>query len=200
MNSYIIWQYIFHNCLSNVWRAFESHQESQVLVFTKWCDDGTGVLTFIVKLKCVVLHTNVKFSTKLVSRTLACTIHDYQQWTVLKSYVQLTWVADSAYSVVFLSKVFKWIPGTGWGIECTGLAFGSMLMCTFYVDKRQEFHQTSFYFPIALKASLHFDVHLDEWVLLWPQLHLSFHTWHPESLLQSIWVNLNQRVHLWLGC
>ncbi len=28
-------------------------------------------------------------------------------------------------------KVFKWIQGTGYGLECTGLAFGSMLICTF---------------------------------------------------------------------
>jgi hypothetical protein len=28
-------------------------------------------------------------------------------------------------------KVFKWIQGTGHGLECTGLAFGSMSMCTF---------------------------------------------------------------------
>ncbi len=45
MNSFLSFA-LFHYCLSNVWRAFESHQESQVLVFTKWCDDGTGVLTF----------------------------------------------------------------------------------------------------------------------------------------------------------
>ncbi len=42
-----------------MWRAFESHQESQVLVFTKWCDNGMGVLTFVVKLKRIILHTNV---------------------------------------------------------------------------------------------------------------------------------------------
>jgi hypothetical protein len=27
-------------------------------------------------------------------------------------------------------KVFKWIQGTGYGLECTGLAFGSMSMGT----------------------------------------------------------------------
>jgi hypothetical protein len=59
MNSYT------NICLSNVWRAFESHQESQVLVFIEWCDDGTGVLTFVVKLKCIVLHTNLNLSEKL---------------------------------------------------------------------------------------------------------------------------------------
>jgi hypothetical protein len=37
-------------------------------------------------------------------------------------------------------KVFKWIRGTGYGLECTGLAFGSMSMCTFCVDKLQELH------------------------------------------------------------
>ncbi len=71
LKSYIFWQYIFHNCLSNVWRAFESHQKSQVLVFTKWCDNGTGVLTFVVKLKHIVLHAIVKFSEKVVPRMFA---------------------------------------------------------------------------------------------------------------------------------
>ncbi len=64
--------------MSNVWRAFESHRESQVLVFTKWCDDGTEVLTFVVKLKCIVLHTIVKFSEKLVPRMFAQNVCDYQ--------------------------------------------------------------------------------------------------------------------------
>ncbi len=151
----------FHNFLSNVWRAFESHCESQVLVFTKWCDDGTGVLIFVVKLKCIVLHTIVKFSEILVPRTLAQNVPDCWQWILLTFYdsVQLTWVADPAYSVVLLwevnedgtyslyycgaktpsltswsnyfLKVFKWIRGTGWGIKCTVLVFGSMSMCTF---------------------------------------------------------------------
>jgi hypothetical protein len=78
-NSYLSYEFFiyfltihFHNCLSNVRRAlFESHWESQVLVFTKWCDDGTGVLTFVVKLKRIVLHTIIKFSEKLVPRTRA---------------------------------------------------------------------------------------------------------------------------------
>jgi hypothetical protein len=72
MNSYLSYEFSIyfltihlHNCLSNVWRAFESHQESQVLVFTKWCDDGTGVVSFVVKLKCIILHTKVKFSKNL---------------------------------------------------------------------------------------------------------------------------------------
>jgi hypothetical protein len=30
------------------------------------------------------------------------------------------------------------------------------------VDKLQEFHQTSYCFPVALKANLLFDVRLDE--------------------------------------
>jgi hypothetical protein len=82
----------FNNCSSNFQRAFESHQESQVLVFTKWSDDGTGVLTFVVKLKCTVLHTNIKFNEKLVPRTLAQNVRDYWQWIFLTSFdfVQLT--------------------------------------------------------------------------------------------------------------
>ncbi len=97
---------IIHNCLSNVWRAFESHRESQVLVFTKWCDDAQVVLTFVVMLKCIVLHTNVKFSKNLLPRMLAQNVHDYRERILLTSYVfvQLTWVDDPAYSVVlFLS-------------------------------------------------------------------------------------------------
>ncbi len=132
LNEFIyFWQYIFHNCLSNVWRAFESHQESQELVFTKWCDDGTGVLTFVVKLKRKVLHAIIKFSEKLEPRTFAQNVCDYWQQILRTSFdfVQLTWGADPACSVVFLWKFF-------------------------HVDKHQEFHQTSFWFPIALKASL----------------------------------------------
>ncbi len=65
---------------------FESHQESQILVLTKWCDNGTVVLTFVVKLKRIVLHTNVKFSKKLVPRTPAQNVHDYWQLILLMSY------------------------------------------------------------------------------------------------------------------
>ena len=105
----------FHNCLSNIWRAIESHRESEVLVFTKWCDDGTGVLTFVVKLKHIVLHTNVKFSEKLVPRSLAQNVRDYRQQILLMShdFVQLTWVADLAYSVVFLFESL-WMDSRYW--------------------------------------------------------------------------------------
>ncbi len=61
-------------------------------MFKKWCDDGTGVLTFVVKLKRVALHTNVKFSEKLVPRTFAQNVRDYWQRILLSSFdfVQLT--------------------------------------------------------------------------------------------------------------
>ncbi len=55
-------------------------------------------------------------------------------------------------------------------------------------------------FSYSTQSKSAFNGHLDEWVLSWPQLHLSFYTWHPESLLQSFWVNLHQRSHRWLGC
>ena len=73
-------------------------------MFTKWCDDGTGVLTFVVKLKCIVLHTNVKISEKLVPITFEQNVRDYRQWILLISFdfAQLTRVADPAYSVVLL--------------------------------------------------------------------------------------------------
>jgi hypothetical protein len=64
------WQYIFHCCLGNVWQAFESQRESQVLLLSKWCNNGTEILTFLMKFKCIVLHTNVKFCEKLVPRRL----------------------------------------------------------------------------------------------------------------------------------
>jgi hypothetical protein len=61
-------------------------------MFTKWCDDGMGVLTFVVKLKRIVLHTIDKFSEKLVPRTHAQNVRDCQQWVLLMFYdsVQLT--------------------------------------------------------------------------------------------------------------
>ena len=55
-------QYALHNCLSNVEKAFESHQESCILVLGKQRNDGAEILTFFVKLKGIVLHTDVKFS------------------------------------------------------------------------------------------------------------------------------------------
>jgi hypothetical protein len=55
-------------------------------------------------------------------------------------------------------------------------------------------------FSYSTQSKSAFDVHVDEWVLSWPQLHLSVYTWHSESLLQSFWVNLHQRSWLWLGC
>ncbi len=97
-------------------------------------------------------------------------------------------------------KVFKWIWGTGYGLECPGWHLDQCQYVPFCVDKLQEFHWSSYYFSVALKANLLFDVHLDEWVLSRPQLHLSFHTWHPECLLQIIQANLHWRSCLWLGC
>ncbi len=55
-------------------------------MFTKWCDDGTGVLTFVVKLKRIVLHTIVKFSEKLIPKTFAQNVRDYWQWILLTSF------------------------------------------------------------------------------------------------------------------
>ncbi len=51
----------------------------------------------------LLLHTIVKLSKNLVPRTLAKNVRDYWQHILLMSYdfVQLTWVADPAYSVVF---------------------------------------------------------------------------------------------------
>ncbi len=164
-----------------------------------WWNRG---LDFIVKIKRIVLHNNAKFNKNLHPEHLRALSMIISNGYCLGLMTLFSWrelLIQHTPLSSFL-KDFKWIQGTGWGIECTGLAFGSMSMWTFYVDKYQEFHQTSFYFPIALRASLLFDVHLDEWVLSWPQLHLSFHTWHPESLLQSIWVNLCQRACLWRGC
>ncbi len=61
-------------------------------MFTKLCDDATGVLTFVVKLKRVVLNTNVKFSEKFVPRMFAQNVRDYQHRILLLSFdfVQLT--------------------------------------------------------------------------------------------------------------
>ncbi len=202
MNSYIVWQYIFHNCLSNVWRAFESHRESQVLVLPNdvMMVQGSWLLLSSSNVYyCILMSSLAKILYPEHLHALSMIIGNGY---CLRLMTLFSWRELLIHHTLLSSflKVLKWIWGTGWGIECTGLAFGSMSMHTLYVDKRQEFHQKSFFFPIALNVSLLFDVHLDEWVLSWPQLHLSFHTWRPESLLQSIWVNLHQRACLWLGC
>ncbi len=138
-----VWYYIFHNCLSKVWRAFESDWESQVLVFTKWCYNSTEVLTFLVKLKCIVLHTNIKFCETLVPRALAQNVRDYRQWVLLATSTLFSWhelliqcTLPSFFGVMkegeahslsccgaktpilirwssTILKVFKWIQGTG---------------------------------------------------------------------------------------
>ncbi len=148
------------SCLSYVWRAFESHQESQVLIFAKWCNNDTEILTFFVKFKCIVLHTNIKFCEKLVPRTLCkiCMIFGKEyclhlmtlfNWCKLEiqhtlpSFLGIMNEGDvhslsccaartpilKRWSSSFL-KIFIWIQGTGYGLECTGLAFWSMPMCT----------------------------------------------------------------------
>jgi hypothetical protein len=102
-------------------------------VFTKWCDDGMGVLTFVVKLKCIVLHTNVKFSKKLVPRMLVQMSVIIGNGYCLRLMTLFSWheLLIQRTLLSSLLKVFKWIQGTGWGIKCTGLAFGSMSMCTY---------------------------------------------------------------------
>ncbi len=137
-NSYLSYEFFiyflticFRNCLSNVWRAFESHRESQVLVLTERFEDGTRVLTFVVKLKCIVLHTIVKFSENLYPEHLckmSAIVGNRYCLRLMTLFSQL----ESLFQQTLLSsllKVFKWIQGTGWGIKCTGLAFGSMSMC-----------------------------------------------------------------------
>jgi hypothetical protein len=53
---------------------------------------STGVLTFVIKLKGIVLHTIVKFSEKLAPRTLAQNVCDCRQRILITFYdsVQLT--------------------------------------------------------------------------------------------------------------
>ncbi len=119
-------KFIFHNCLSNVWRAFESHQESQVLVFTKWCDDGTGVLTFIVKLKRIVWIITSSLAKNLYPQHLRALLVIIHNGYCLRLMTLFSWRELLIQHTLLSSylKVFKWIQGTGWGIECTGLAFG----------------------------------------------------------------------------
>ncbi len=74
-----------------------------------------------------------------------------------------------------------------------------MSKCTFLCGYASIVSSNIFLFSCSNQSKSAFDVHLDEWVLSWPQLHLSSHTWHPESLSQSFWVNLHQRSCLWLG-
>ncbi len=97
----------FHNYLSNIWRALESHWESQVLVTTKWCDDGTGVLTFVVKLKCIVLYTYAKLSENLYLEHLR----------------KMSVIVGNGYCLCFMT-LFSWHELL---IQCTLLSFFGMV-------------------------------------------------------------------------
>ncbi len=151
-------------------------------------------------------------------------------------FVQLTWVANPAYSVVRL-RDGEWAPFAPllsssftlllWCQDTKSNKMVELLFESLQMDLRYwvryKMHRLGIWVNVkvylfmwiyiksfvkhlfvlsytALKASLTFDVHLDEWVLSWPQLHLSFCTWHQESLLQSFWVNLHQESCFWLGC
>ena len=135
---------------------------------------------------------------KIVPRMLAQSVRDYRHRIFLTSYdfIQLTWAADAAYSAVFPFES-RQIDSRYWmrhKMHKLGIWINVNVYLFIWINV-----QTYFCSLVALKANLLFDVHLDEWTLSWPQLHLSFHTWHPESLSQSFWVNLYQRAHLWLG-
>ena len=60
-------QYILHCCLSKVRGALESHWESCIFVHAKWCAYCAEVLTLVIELKGVILHTDVELGEKLVS-------------------------------------------------------------------------------------------------------------------------------------
>ncbi len=108
-SSSIIWQFLLllEQCLESIWVPLGVLSTCVYQMVWWWY----GSLNFVVKLKCIVLHTNVKFSEKLVPRTFAQNVRDYQQRILLLSFdfVQLTWVADLAYSVVFFESLFMWI-------------------------------------------------------------------------------------------
>ena len=62
-------KYIFHDLLSEVRRALQSHRQSIVFVLAKWSYDSAEVLAFIIELERIVLHTNVKLREELVALT-----------------------------------------------------------------------------------------------------------------------------------
>ena len=121
MNSYLLFEFIYFltihfpyllkQCLESIW--VPSGVSSTCIYQMVWW--WYGVLTFVVKLKCIVLHTIIKLSEKLVPGTFAQNVRDYWQWLLLRSYdfVQLTWVTDPAYSVVLLwNAEWGWRPFT----------------------------------------------------------------------------------------
>ncbi len=145
-NSYLLYEFFiyfltiyFHNWLSNVWRAFESHWEYQVLVFTKWCDDGTGVLTLLSSSNieyCIPTSSLVKnlYSEYLWKMSVIIgngyclhlmTLFSWRE--LLIQHTLLSFFGDDAYSPSYCGaktpsptrwmnsflKVFKWIWGTG---------------------------------------------------------------------------------------
>ncbi len=109
ISSSIIWQFplLLEQCLESIWVPSGASSTCIYQMVWWWC----GSLSFVVKLKHVALHTNVKFSEKRVPRTFEQNVHDYRQCILLFSFdfVQLTWVADLACSVVFFESLSMWM-------------------------------------------------------------------------------------------
>lgn len=64
-------QCAFHNHLSNVRRAFESHWESFIVVLIKQHKPFAIILNFFVKHKGIILLTNIKFCENVYPECLA---------------------------------------------------------------------------------------------------------------------------------
>jgi hypothetical protein len=128
-SSSIVWQFplLLEQCLESIW-VLSGVSSTSVYQMVWW---WYGSLNFVVKLKRIVLHTNVKFSEKLVPRTCAQNVRDHRQRILRLSFWHCS-VDMSCWSSVLCWLLWK----------------------SFHVDEHQEFHQTSFCFPIALKASL----------------------------------------------
>ena len=106
---------ILHYWLSDIRGALESHREPQVFVLAKRRNNGTKVRAFFIKLKCIVLHTNIKFWEKLIAWSLFQNIRYNGQWILpsFNNFVKRTQIGNPPYSaILFRGNECGWSPLT----------------------------------------------------------------------------------------
>ncbi len=108
-SSSIIWKFrlLLEQCLESIWIPLGVSSTCVYQMVWLWY----GSLNFCCQAQTIALHTNIKLSEKLVPRTFAQNVLHYRQWILLLSFdfVQLLWVTDPAYSVVFFESFFMWM-------------------------------------------------------------------------------------------
>src|SRR5210317_404506 len=90
--------------LGEIRRWFESHCHSPVLEFSIWSDDCAKVGTFVIHLKGIIHHGEIKLCKVFVAFATTNNIFNQRQWIyfTLKVFVQFTKITDPSNTSILL--------------------------------------------------------------------------------------------------